>query len=71
MSRRITGIERERPLVFLFGGGPAPIVEIQDEGQRGVGFAQVIVQGQRRGRGRLGSGKSILWRQDPVFPVSR
>ena len=39
MSRRIAGIERERALVFLLGGCPIPIVEILDEGQRGVGLA--------------------------------
>ena len=51
MSRRVAGIECERALVFLLGGCPAPIVEVQDEGQRGVGLAQVIVQGQRLGHG--------------------
>ena len=71
MSRRVAGIQLDCALVFLLGGLPIPAIQVQSESERGVGLAEAIVQCQSLGRGRLGFGKSILRRKDPVLPIAR
>src|SRR6478736_8175663 len=67
----VAWVQRDSPAEFLPGRLKVPVEAIQAECERGVGFAEAIVQLQGLDRGGLGFGESLLWGHHGVLPVAQ
>ena len=66
MGSGVVGIEGNRLAEMALGLLPVPVVVLDDQSERGMGFGQRGIQGERLNRGGAGPGHELLGRRDRV-----